>query len=170
MSRPLVPCNGNDKVYTPDYLAVSIVKHFKPHGRCLEPCAGKGAFIHAIENNANVACIDWCEIDEDRDFRDMDIPSQRYDFVVTNCPWSQLRPFLKKSMAISNNVVFLCLVNAFFMKARQRDMQEAGFGMKEILFVPTPPKPWPQTGFSLGAVHIQRGWTGDCKMTQLETL
>jgi hypothetical protein len=72
-------------------------------------------------------------------------------------------------MECSNNVVFLCLVNAFFMKARLRDMEEAGFGIREILFVPTPPKPWPQTGFSLGAVHIQRGWTGDCKMTTLQT-
>lgn len=60
-------------------------------------------------------------------------------------------------------MVFLCLVNAFFMKARMRDMEKEGFGMKEILFVPIPPKPWPQTGFALGAVHIQRGYTGDVK-------
>lgn len=36
-------------------------------------------------------------------------------------------------------------------------MADENFGIKEILFVPTPPKPWPQAGFALGAVHIQRG-------------
>jgi len=63
-------------------------------------------------------------------------------------------------MEVADNVVFLCLVNAFFMKARQQDMRKAGFGMKEILFVPTPAKPWPQTGFSLGAVYIQKDYLG----------
>jgi len=168
MARPLAPKGGNDKVYTPPALAKAIVDHFMPWGDCFDPCRGKGAFTDAMQAHSSV--VDWCEIDDGRDFRDFGPIEKNYNFTVTNPPWSQLRPFLKKSMAISNNVVFLCLVNAFFMKARQRDMKEAGFGMKEILFVPTPPKPWPQTGFSLGAVHIQRGWTGDCKMTQLETL
>lgn len=82
-------------------------------------------------------------------------------------PWLKLRAFLRHGMDKAENVVFLCLVNAFFMKARMRDMEEAGFGMKEILFVPTPPKPWPQTGFALGAVHIQRGYTGPVKHSKL---
>jgi hypothetical protein len=56
--------------------------------------------------------------------------------------------------------VFLCLINAWFMRARQRDMQEMGFGLVEILHVPVPPPPWPQAGFSLGAGWIRRGWTG----------
>lgn len=34
-------------------------------------------------------------------------------------------------------------------------------------FVPTPPKPWPQTGFALGAVHIQRGYTGPVTFSKL---
>lgn len=42
-----------------------------------------------------------------------------------------------------------------------------GFGMKEILFVPTPPKPWPQTGFSLGAMYIQRGYFGPVTLSEL---
>ncbi len=68
-------------------------------------------------------------------------------------------------MEVSDNVVFLCLINAFFMKARLRDIHSSGFGIKEILCVDTPPKPWPQTGFQLGAVHIQRGYKGDIKFT-----
>lgn len=163
--QPLCPRNGNDRVYTPPELAKQIVQHFKPSGKILEPCKGKGAFTDAMYVFADNGYISCYEIDIGLDFLSSTPP--HHDWIITNPPWSQLRAFLSKSMQVADNVVFLCLVNAFFMKARQRDMQEAGFGMKEILFVPTPPKPWPQTGFSLGAVHIQRGWTGDCKMTNI---
>ena len=151
--------NGNDRVYTPDHLALKIVQHFKPYGRCLEPCSGKGAFLKALDKHRQVGFARSYELDEGTDFF-AGTPEERFDWVITNPPWSKLRAFLKKSMECSDNVVFLCLVNAFFMKARQQDMKVAGFGMKEILFVPTPPKPWPQAGFSLGAVHIKRGYNG----------
>lgn len=179
MSQPLCPRNGNDRVYTPPALARAIVKHFDPRpGLLLDPCAGpvdKQPFFEAMQAhipyNEDFSEAQWFEIDEGRDFlldETIEYCEWHYDWIITNPPWSQLRAFLKRSMEVSDNVVFLCLVNAFFMKARQQDMKDAGFGMKEILFVPTPPKPWPQTGFSLGAVHIQRGWTGDCKMTNLQ--
>ena len=165
MARPLAPKGGNDQVYTPPALAKAIVDHFQPAGVLCDPCYGKKAFSNKLKKRAKQLWL--CDIDDGDDFLELLIPI-KMDWTITNPPWSKLRPFLQRSMEISDNVVFLCLVNAFFMKARQRDMKEAGFGMKEILFVPTPDKPWPQTGFSLGAVHIQLGWTGDCKMTQLE--
>jgi hypothetical protein len=151
MSRPLAPKGGNDRVYTPDDVVAKIVAHFSPVGRILEPCRGQGAFQRAMSG------CDWCEIDEGRDFLKVD---GHWDWIVTNPPWSQVRPFLAKSMEISDNIVFLSLINAFFMKARLRDMKQAGFGIREILALETPPKPWPQTGFQLGATHLQRGYTG----------
>lgn len=159
MGRALVPCNGNDKVFTPDALAVAIANHFQPSGRILEPCYGGGAFVRAIPG------CDWCELDKGRDFMDC---NGRYDWVITNPPWSKLRAFLNKSMEVSDNVVFLCLINAFFMRARMADMDRAGFGFVEITSVPTPPKPWPQTGFQLGAVHIRKGHGGPVVMSKLQ--
>lgn len=158
MTQPLAPRGGNDRVYTPPELAARIVNHFQPSGVLMEPCTGKHAFTNAMfpYSQEPVRC---CEIDAGTNF--LTSPHlEHYDWIITNPPWSQLRAFLNKSMEVADNVVFLCLVNAFFMKARQQDMKKHGFGMKEILFVPTPPKPWPQTGFSLGAVHIQRGYKG----------
>lgn len=157
MSRPLAPKGGNDRIYTPPDLAKAIVEHFNPglFDCILEPCAGpigKQAFVDALASYD----VTWLELDEGLDFFSHK-SSGRYDWVITNPPWSKFRAFLKKSMECSTNVVFLCLVNAFFMKARRQDMADENFGIKEILFVPTPPKPWPQTGFALGAVHIQRG-------------
>ena len=174
MSRPLAPKGGNDRVYTPPELARRIVEHFDPQpGLLLDPCAGpigKQAFFEAMQNHIpyeeDYSETEWAEVDEGRDFFSFPFEGVlNYDWIITNPPWSQLRAFLNKSMELSSNVVFLCLVNAFFMKARQVDMKAAGFGMKEIVFVPTPPKPWPQTGFSLGAVYIQRGYKGPCLMT-----
>jgi hypothetical protein len=150
--------NGNDRVYTPDYLARQIVAHFKPSGMLLDPCRGKGAFANALLPYATNGFVESYELDEGSDF--LKSAQEPVCWTITNPPWSKLRAFLKKSMECSDNVVFLCLVNAFFMKARQQDMKDEGFGMKEILFVPTPPKPWPQAGFSLGAVHIQRDYSG----------
>ena len=75
ISRPLTPCNGNDKVYTPSSLAELIINHFKPTGKILEPCRGKGAFSNLMPN------CDWCEIDEGKDFFTIE---GHWDWLVTN--------------------------------------------------------------------------------------
>jgi len=150
-SRPLAPRGGNDRVWTPASTARIIVDHFKPTGRILEPCRGAGAFTSIIPN------CDWCEIDEGRDFLAVE---GYWDWVVTNPPWSQFRPFLAKSMQVADNVVFLALLNAWFMRARVRDMRQAGFGLVEAMMIDTPPRPWPQTGFQLAAVHARRAYDG----------
>ena len=159
--RSLIPKGGNDRVYTPRPLAQAIVAHFNPSGAILEPCRGTGAFWREG--------WDWCEIDQGRDFFDINppYPPAHWDWVITNPPWSQFRRFLGRSMALSDNVVFLAPVNHFWLKARMRDIREAGFGFKEILLVDTPAKPWPQSGFQLGAVHLQRGHTGAIALNKL---
>lgn len=156
MPRPLAPKGGDDRIYTPDYLAAQIVRHFQPEGKILEPCKGQGAFTRAMPG-----CF-CCELDEGLDFFACHTPA---DWIVTNPPWSQFRAFLSHSMDLADNVVFLSLVNAFFMRARQQDIRDARFGFVEILMLPTPSKPWPQTGFQLGATHLRRGYRGLCKFT-----
>lgn len=161
MTRPLTPRGGNDRTYTPPDLAAAIVRHFQPDAldSVLEPCAGpigKQAFVDALRDYD----LAWFEIEEGSDFLAQQGASYRYDWVITNPPWSLLLAFLVKSMSVANNVVFLCLVPAFFQKAKQRAIRESGFGMREILFVPEPPRPWPHTGFCLGAVYVQRGYAG----------
>ncbi len=156
MKQPLAPKGGNDRVYTPPEIAKLIIDHFQPSGRILEPCRGKGSF------SSQMKC-DWTEIDEGLDFFNV---TEKYDYIVTGPPWSLFRPFLKHSMTIADNIIFLCLTNAWFMRARQRDIKEAGFGMVELLDIPVPPKPWPQAGFCLSAGYIKRGYTGDLKLNR----
>lgn len=161
----LIPKGGNDKVYTPDWLAEAIVKHYDPSGLALEPCAGDGAFALAMDKHMGHLC-DYCEIDDGIDFFKANyLPV--FNWVITNPPWSKFRAFLKESMRVADNVVFLSHVNAFWLKARMRDIKEAGFGIKEIYMVPTPKENWPQSGFQLGATHVQRGWKGPVTISEL---
>lgn len=163
-SQPLAPKGGNDNVMTPEPLAKLIVNYYNPSGTILEPCRGSGVFYNLLREKGEV---DYCEVAEGIDFLDFN-PVKKYDWIITNPPWSQLRPFLQKSMQVADNIVFLCLINAFFMKARLRDIRNAGFSIKEILEVPQPKENWPQTGFALGAVYVSKGENEFIKFSQVE--
>lgn len=157
----MVPQGGNDCIYTPDELARDIVKHFMPSGRIVEPAAGEGAFLRALPPGT-----DWFEIEKGRDF----LTAQgHWDWLITNPPYSQFRPFLNKAMEVADNIVFLCLDNAWNMRARRRDFQSAGFGIVEACECPLPPPPWPQFGLCLGATWIRRGWKGSMMPTELKS-
>ncbi len=159
--KTLIPqYNGDDCVATPLPLADAILAHFPITGRVLDPCRGGGAFWRDG--------WDWCEIKEGRDFLTQDFGDQRFDWCVGNPPWSQYMPFLEKAMTIADNVVYLYTVNGVWMKARIRQMRAAGFGIREIGLVATPPKPWPQAGFQIGVTHFQRGWVGDIKLSDIK--
>lgn len=148
---------SDDVVQTPLEMAKRLVLHFKPEGRILEPCCGEGHFLKYLPT------ADWCELKEGRDFLNWDKP---VDWIITNPPWSKIRPFLQHSMLWAQDVVFLLTINHIWTKARLRDIQEAGFGLKEICLLEMPDS-FPQSGFQLGAVHLQRHWKGDIQMVDL---
>ena len=141
-----------DVVYTPDYLAKQIVDHFQPSGLVLEPCRGGGAFYQYLPD------ADWCEIAEGVDFFDY---SKSPDWIVTNPPWSMIRQFLEHSFKIqTKNIVYLCNINAVVTKARLNLLKDNGYGIREFYCVDTPKTNWPQTGFQLAAIHIQKDYKG----------
>lgn len=158
---PAVQSCGNQAVYTPDALAAAIVAHFMPSGRLCEPCVGGGAFARVMPT------ADFYEIAEGTNFLTAPPPPYPWDWLITNPPWELVAEFLAKAMANSNNIIFLCWLPALFTKARQRTIRANGFGMVEMLFVPTPPPPWPQSGFQLAAMWLRRGWTGGMQITHL---
>ena len=154
---------SNDEVMTPDSLAYEIIEHFLPSeilliGKMLEPCCGDGTFLKYMQGS------DWCEINKGRDFFDY---NKKVDWIITNPPWSKIRKFLQHSMELSDNIVFLMTINHLWTKARLRDIKKARFGIKEIMLLDTP-KEFPQMGFQLGAIHLQKGWGGDIKLNDLK--
>lgn len=154
----LMPNNSKreDCVQTPQDVAQKMVYYFRPKGKVLEPCKGEGNILKYLIN------ADWCEIKEDRDFLEY---KDKVDWIITNPPYSKFRAFLKKSMEVSDNIVFLCTINHIWLKARIRDIKEANFGIKEIWVMETP-NTFPQSGFQVGCVWLKRGYKGDIKYNQ----
>lgn len=152
-ARPLVPKGGKPRVNTPEWLAKQIVAHFKPSGRILDPCPGGGAFVRAIPG------CEWCV------GRDGFAIMGRWDWIVTSPPWNEFRYCVQESLQRAENVVFLAVLNAWFIRARWADLRAARFGIVETLILETPEKPWPQTGFLLAAVHAKRGHVGAMKVS-----
>ncbi len=167
--RPLLPKGGNDCVQTPDSLASDIVGYFLPQitGRVLEPCEGDGAFTRAFAGYG-IENVTTLEILRGQDFFEF---HEHVDWVITNPPWGQIREFLKHSYEIADNVAFLIAIHhVLSMRARIRDRVQAGFGIVEVLYVDTPPKPWPPSGFQLGVTHLKRGYVGKTAWNQLDKI
>jgi len=173
MARKLIPSNTKreDCVQTPLDLAIDIVNHFKPQGSVLEPCKGDGNFIKAYETynlinqftgNDGIKWA-WTEILEGKDFFEW---KEKIDWIITNPPYSKMRKFMQHSMIVADNIVFLTTINHLWLKARLRDVENAGFGIKEIIIFDTP-KTFPQAGFQIGCFHLQKNYVGDIKYGQM---
>lgn len=143
------------RVMTPTPLATAIVDAVAPSGRLLEPCAGDGAFVRAMRPYGEVAT---CEVEHGVDFFGW---TERVDWIITNPPWSQFAKFLQHSLLVADEVVLLATVNHFYTRSRVEMVRRAGFGYRQLLFVPWPPRHlWHQTGFQLGAMRLSRGHRG----------
>jgi hypothetical protein len=167
--RALSPASNppaHDMVQTPPKLARAIVAHFAPTGACLDPCRGSGAFWRALRTAPGVTSVQWCEITQGRDFFDFD---EQFDWIITNPPWSRMRALLKHGMKIADHLVYLSVLAHFQTSARLQDIRESGFGIREALLLPHPPKSWPRSGFQLACVHIAKGWKGGMVFSELET-
>jgi hypothetical protein len=57
----------------------------------------------------------------------------------------QFRAFLQKAVQVAENVVFIGLAPAWFVRPRQEDMRQARFALVELCALPIPPD-WPRFG------------------------
>ena len=159
---PATNCLAQDLVMTPPELAAVVIGHFagRMSGTVLDPARGQGAFHDRFP-----ACLarHWCEITEGRDFLDWHEP---VDWVMSNPPWSRLRDFSRHAMRIAPNIVWLAPLTNLTTKARLRDLDEAGFGIAELVLIDTP-KGWPQSGFQLVAAWLRKGHSGGWSVVRL---
>ena len=162
VKKKLIPTGTKreDCVQTPIELANAIVNHFKPTGNILEPCKGDGNFLKALPKDT-----EWCEILENKDFFNFE---KKVNWIITNPPYSIFRKFTNHSMEIADEIVFLITINHIWLKARLRDIDEKGFGIKEILLIDTP-KTFPQSGFQFGIIHLSKNYIGDIKFSKLNS-
>ena len=151
--------NSNDIIMTPASLCNALYLHFRPQGKILEPCKGTGNFYNTFSQEK-----DWCEITENRDFFDY---HEKVSSIMTNPPWSDIRNFLCHSMDLAQNIYLLLTINHIWTKARLRDIRQHRFGIKEICMVPTP-RNFPQSGFQLGMVHLQKEFSGLILLSEIK--
>lgn len=120
--RMLTKRNEYDAYGTPTWCTEAIVKQvtWGASPFILEPCKGKGAILDVLHMNA-LMLTDWCEIQEGKDFLTEDFqPSCRYDFVLTNPPFSLAQEFIERSLEIANCVIMLLRIN-FLASSRRKE-------------------------------------------------
>ena len=144
--------NISDIVFTPEYVAVDIIKWLNPAGVCLDPCKGDGAFYNNFPNMGV-----WCEITEGRDFFDF---NERIDWVIGNPPYSLFEQFLFHSFNIADDVCFLVPTNKIFQRLKIMKMINNFGNIKGMRIYGSGQNINFPFGFSVGAFHFSRGHNG----------
>lgn len=142
----------NDLVMTPPELAKQLVNYIQPSGVCLDPSRGTGAFYDAMEVHADE--LHYCEITEGIDYMTASL-SPKFDWVITNPPWSKIQPFMERSFVLAQNVALLATVTNFVTRKRLKTTFDAGFSITEFVMVPTP-KSWTSTGFQVAMAIFKK--------------
>lgn len=108
MRKPKHHHSNRDRIFTPTDVAKQLISKipFTDEDTWLDPCFGNGVFF----NNFPTQNKEYCEIDLGLDFFDI---KDKYDWVVTNIPFSKPKEFIfymanvcKKGFGI------LCLANS----------------------------------------------------------
>lgn len=141
-----------DFVETPKWLAKTIIDHYQPNGKCLDPAAGNNIFYDLL-----LQPKDWCEINKEKDFLDY---NEKADWIITNPLYSIYNFFLKKYFEVADNVVLLVpIAKAFKSLSVERMVQEYG-GLKEIWLMGSGTFCGFSFGFPTGCLYYQRNYKG----------
>lgn len=159
-SQPNRNYRSDDRVMTPPWLAQAIADRLQPRGVILDPCAGTGNFVSALQRYGEV---DWCEIDRGRDFFRYE---RTVDWIITNPPWSQFGPFLEHSLRLADHVALMATVNHWWTRRRYQLVERSNFGYRR-LFLINPIPEFPATGFQLGMMLVTRNWRGMMHVQQI---
>lgn len=122
MNKPKHEHSDRDRIWTPIDLAKSLISKIpsSENDTWCDPCYGEGAFY----NNFPVAKSDWYEIDQGKDFLQC---IGKYDWCVTNIPFSKPKEFIFKMAECSNKGFgILCLANSM-TATRLKKLEILGF-------------------------------------------
>lgn len=146
-----------DIVYTPEWVAADMVEHFKPNGIILEPCSGDGVFLRYLSGD-----VHWCEIEKGKDFFQWHKPVK---YLFGNPPYNNLKAWLAHSFSIAENIVYLLPVTKIFNSYYQMlDVYQYG-GIVGIRVYGQGTKLGWNMGFAVGAIHLQKGYTGSINVS-----
>lgn len=118
--------SDRDRIWTPSGLAEMLVRKVPTvlGDTICDPCLGEGAFY----DNFRASCqehIDWYEIDKGKDFLACD---KKYDWCITNIPFSQPKEFIFKMAECSRKGFgILCLANSMTVTRLEQLKRDYGF-------------------------------------------
>lgn len=142
----------SDIVSTPIYLAADVISFFKPTGLCLDPCAGEGVFLDLLPPGS-----EWCEITKGRDFYTWNKP---VDWCIGNPPYSHYSAWLRHSMEIAQNIVYVMPPYKIFTSGKfQKELFTWG-GIAHIRRYGTGTEWGFPFGQALAAVHYKARYSG----------
>lgn len=110
-----------DAYPTPGWAVEAMAEKIVWHGgiaNVLEPCIGTGVIADVLLSNY-VDSVDWAEIEQGRDFLTYEF-GRKFDFVVTNPPFSLAKEFIDRSLTLANCVIML-LPLSFMGSKKRRD-------------------------------------------------
>jgi hypothetical protein len=143
----------HDRVDTPLWVGWLMSYHFRPAGRILEPCRGKGNIYRYLPQPDT----DWCEIDEGRDYLKH---RGHYDWLFVNPPYSIFNGFMAKVFEDGDNVPVVMPLAKQYRSKTYMDLTD-GFGVPEILILARNGTnlgfPF---GYPVGVVYYKRGYRG----------
>jgi hypothetical protein len=151
-----------DVVYTPLELARDIVGFFQPEGICLDPCSGSGVFLNLLPLGA-----EWCEITKGRDFYAWDKP---VDWVVGNPPYSHYSAWMRHSMEVAKNIVYIMPVYKIFASGKFLQDLFGWGGIVHIRRYGTGTDWGFPFGHALSAAYYQAGYSGPTHWSEFKRL
>lgn len=86
----------------------------------LEPCIGDGHISSLLILRGVTQRVEWCEISKGRDFLTHDFGGKRFDYAVSNPPFSYSKEFVDRALEVANCVIML-LPQSFFGAVCRRD-------------------------------------------------
>lgn len=142
----------SDVVYTPPILAKDVISFFNPSGFCLDPCAGNNVFFDLLPTGA-----EWCEIERGRNFYAWLNP---VDWIVSNPPFSHYSAWMRHSMKVAQNIVYIMPVYKVFASGKFQDELFKWGGIVHIRRYGTGTEWGFPFGHALAAVHYKAGYIG----------
>jgi hypothetical protein len=143
---------ANDVVFTPPELAKDIVDYFNPRGLCLDPCRGSGVFLNLLPPDS-----EWCEITQGRDFYAWEFP---VDWAVGNPPYSHYSAWMRHTMTVAENIVYLMPLYKVFTSGKFADDLFEWGGIAHVRRYGTGTEWGFPFGHALSAVHYKKNYTG----------
>lgn len=128
--KPKHKHSDRDRIFTPDDVVKKLISKipFNKEDKWCDPCYGNGVFFNNFPTNKS----EFYEIDIGKDFL---LCNKKYDWVVTNIPFSKPKEFIFKMAECCNKGFgILCLANSMTAN-RLKKLEDMGLYLNSTTII-----------------------------------